>query len=308
MAQKKISDLSDANALTGSEVAPVVQGGVTVKTPLSAIAAYANGLLTATLASITTALGQKAPLASPALAGTPTAPTAAQGTRTDQIATTSFVAIERFSSQSAALLIDDFLFGSTESGEMGELGWSFTNGAFNLVIPEANHPGMAERASTAVSGAIASTYPGGGGVTISLRFDQIDEQVWIVKPKTADTDFDLRLGFLSDLTADPPTNGAWFEKLAADTGWHGVTRISGTQSRTADLAAWAADWFKLRIRRVDATTVAFSVNGGTETNLSANVPAGANNMVFGFQIIPRSANARSLYVDRFAMRLAPQTR
>ena len=37
------------------------------------------------------ALNAKAPLASPALTGTPTAPTAAAGTNTTQIATTAFV-------------------------------------------------------------------------------------------------------------------------------------------------------------------------------------------------------------------------
>ena len=40
---------------------------------------------------INTALAAKAPLASPALTGTPTAPTAAAGTNTTQIATTAFV-------------------------------------------------------------------------------------------------------------------------------------------------------------------------------------------------------------------------
>ena len=41
---------------------------------------------------INSALGDKAPLASPALTGTPTAPTASAGTSTTQIATTAFVA------------------------------------------------------------------------------------------------------------------------------------------------------------------------------------------------------------------------
>lgn len=42
--------------------------------------------------TVTNALALKAPLASPALSGTPTAPTAAPGTNTTQIATTAFVA------------------------------------------------------------------------------------------------------------------------------------------------------------------------------------------------------------------------
>lgn len=40
---------------------------------------------------VTTALNDKAPLASPALTGTPTAPTATEGTNTTQIANTAFV-------------------------------------------------------------------------------------------------------------------------------------------------------------------------------------------------------------------------
>lgn len=42
-------------------------------------------------ADIKTKLAAKAPLASPALTGTPTAPTAAPGTNTTQLATTAFV-------------------------------------------------------------------------------------------------------------------------------------------------------------------------------------------------------------------------
>ena len=47
--------------------------------------------LTSDLAALNSSLASKAPLASPALTGTPTAPTAADGTNTTQIATTAFV-------------------------------------------------------------------------------------------------------------------------------------------------------------------------------------------------------------------------
>jgi|GEM_PF-7097479 len=58
------------------------------------IASVAWGSITGTLSSqsdLNTALGLKAPLASPALTGTPTAPTATVGTNTTQLATTAFV-------------------------------------------------------------------------------------------------------------------------------------------------------------------------------------------------------------------------
>lgn len=55
------------------------------------------GSITGTLTDQTdlnTALGLKAPLASPTFTGTPAAPTAAQGTNTTQLATTAFVQTE----------------------------------------------------------------------------------------------------------------------------------------------------------------------------------------------------------------------
>lgn len=59
-----------------------------------------NNINAVTSADITSAISGKANLASPALTGTPTAPTAAKGTNTTQIATTAFVqtAVSGFSS------------------------------------------------------------------------------------------------------------------------------------------------------------------------------------------------------------------
>lgn len=58
----------------------------------SAFAAAVHGHAIADVAGLQGALDAKAPSASPALTGTPTAPTAAAGTSTQQIATTGFVA------------------------------------------------------------------------------------------------------------------------------------------------------------------------------------------------------------------------
>lgn len=68
---------------------------ITVTIPGSSATAW--GSITGTLSDQTdlnTALGLKAPLASPPFTGTPTAPTAALGTSTTQIATTAFVQTE----------------------------------------------------------------------------------------------------------------------------------------------------------------------------------------------------------------------
>jgi len=213
----------------------------------------------------------------------------------------------RIDPTNSTITVDEFEFASTETGEIG-LGWGFTNGTFNLVNPEAGHPGTCRRTSTAVIGAVASVFPGGGGATPTHRFDQIDEQVWIIKPVTADTDYDLRFGWSSDFTSAAAPNAVYFEKLTTDTNWFGVSRTGGSQTRVDTGVAFAAGWFKLRLRRIDASTIGFSINGGSESTITSTIPAATTVLLFGFHIIPQSANARSVDADWYGHRLVAQSR
>jgi len=61
------------------------------KISTSAVTSTELGYLDGVTSSVQTQLGTKAPLASPALTGTPTAPTAGSGTNNTQVATTGFV-------------------------------------------------------------------------------------------------------------------------------------------------------------------------------------------------------------------------
>jgi len=82
--------------------------------------------------NLTTDLGKKAPIASPALTGTPTAPTAAAGTNTTQIATTAFVntAITNKMAEADAMIYKGTLSGGS-TGDYGALtpaaskGWTY---------------------------------------------------------------------------------------------------------------------------------------------------------------------------------------
>jgi hypothetical protein len=70
------------------------------RTPTAHAASHASGgtdavtLTESQVTNLTTDLAAKAPLASPALTGTPTVPTAAQGTNTTQAASTAYVQTE----------------------------------------------------------------------------------------------------------------------------------------------------------------------------------------------------------------------
>ena len=87
------ADIADS-AITSAKIAD----GTIVDADINASAAIAQSKV----ANLTTDLGLKAPLASPDLTGTPTAPTAAANTNTTQIATTAFAKAEADAAQSAA--------------------------------------------------------------------------------------------------------------------------------------------------------------------------------------------------------------
>jgi hypothetical protein len=73
-----------AESTTGVSQVTNVDGSLTISPTTGAVVASASTSLVASIAA-------KAPLASPALSGTPTAPTATGGTNTTQIATTAYV-------------------------------------------------------------------------------------------------------------------------------------------------------------------------------------------------------------------------
>lgn len=92
-AQLKAADLDTDGTMAANSASKVPAQSAVVTYVAAAVAAIRNGVSSAfdTLAEIATELGLKAPLASPALTGTPTAPTAAFATSTTQLATCAFV-------------------------------------------------------------------------------------------------------------------------------------------------------------------------------------------------------------------------
>lgn len=84
----KLTDFASKDSLPTGSAAKIVKGTEIddeFQAIETAIATKANST------DVTTSLALKANLASPALTGTPTAPTAAAGTNTTQVATTAFV-------------------------------------------------------------------------------------------------------------------------------------------------------------------------------------------------------------------------
>jgi hypothetical protein len=174
-------------------------------------------------------------------------------------------------------IYDDFVSGGTSVGGIGDLGWFTLEGTTQLLASALGRVGVISRSTTATSGLYAVLYlrqdPTVGVVHTSDMFDV----TFVVRLQQSDSDTLVRFGLANDATANPPANGVYIEKLAADTSWFGVTRTSTptqSQSRTAALGSTNTSWIKGRIRRLDASTIAFDMGGGVQT-ATTNIPNAA---------------------------------
>jgi hypothetical protein len=201
---------------------------------------------------------------------------------------------------------DDFFSGGLSAGQVGELNWgTLIGGASSWQPGEAGHPGIFRRETTTTSGTLAYLRiqaVGNGPLFAADLFDS----VWIFRLNANDGDTAMRVGFGNDSSGNPPASGIYMEKVLADTEWFAVTRTTSVQSRSAALAAVDTGWHRLRIRRVDAGAIGFTLDGGTEVTLTTNIPTVALNPVI--QIINGAAANKTLDIDFFSLRITSLNR
>lgn len=198
----------------------------------------------------------------------------------------------------AATWVDDFIFVSNETGEVGA-GWSFTNGscvAVSTVV--ADHPGIMRRTTAATASNVASLYPNSAvGLGVS-QFSDVDETTWVIAPGSTAADYTIRVGFFDDMGILGNPVGAHFEKLSTDTNWFAKTVVSGpTATRTDTTVAMTTGWFKMKVRRISSTSYGFTLNGGSEITISTNTPTETTKCMPGMQVIPTTTTARFVDVD-----------
>lgn len=95
-----------------------------------------------------------------------------------------------------------------------------------------------------------------------------------------------------------------FSSVAGDTGWRPCTRDGATQTTATAIGTVVADTeYHLKIRCVitGTPTVYFSVNGGTETAQTANLPTSTQALGLTARVIAQAASARNISVARMLM-------
>jgi hypothetical protein len=213
---------------------------------------------------------------------------------------------ESTDAKNRAYLWDDFTCGSNETGEVGMLGWNFTNGsiiASGIGASDAGRFGAIGRRSGTTAAQVAALYLGVNVSAGQILFQDVDIVTWVFAPVSSNADFDLRCGLCTDASDATPDNGIYLEKLAADTSYFGVSRASNVQTRTSGLkSVVAGEWTKVEIIKLSSGSVGFSIDGGAQTVLNTNIPSGTSPLVIFFQITPTTTTARDVRLDFFSIR------
>lgn len=202
---------------------------------------------------------------------------------------------------------DDFIGGSRSTNSAAR--WRNFGTSPSQIDGEANHPGIlrATTATTNNSTSGISLYIDSSGDRMIVPSDYFDMQ-FVFRPQNVDTGVLLRLGISYNSTLTTATDGIYLERLDGETTFHGVCRSSSSQTRTASLGtAVAATWYAVRIRRIDSSTIGFTLNGGTELTLTTNIPtAGLTPMV----LISKQSDsgAKSVDVDYFDVAISGLSR
>ena len=180
-------------------------------------------------------------------------------------------AVDPYPQDETDYLRDTFMGGSTTSGSIGTHGWQ-SNGSITQRSAEAGHPGILRLNGGATLAAIGLM----GTTTPPLDPANAFDLTWVARPgsNTAGAAGPVfRIGLANAWNVALPNNGIYIEKKAADGSWYGVTRSGAVETRTAALVAVTANqWYRFRVRRIDSSTVGFSVDGGTEATLTATIP------------------------------------
>lgn len=205
-------------------------------------------------------------------------------------------------SEDSLFVRDDFLAHLGSSGS-GELGWTWANGTTTATTSSLGHPGILRRDTGSGAGTVTYTRLASSGANL-LPAEMFDA-TWIFRQNDADTDTAIRIGFGVNSASNPPDDGIFLEKVYADTQWFAVTRASASQTRTV-LATCDTGWHRLRIRRIDASTIGFVLDDGGEVLHTTSIPT------VGFtpfmQIVNQSAASKTVDYDYFSLAISGLSR
>lgn len=203
--------------------------------------------------------------------------------------------------QSMIELQDEFATGIASSGNVGNLGWNIT-GTVTAAVSATNRIGLYNLSTTAVSGTVARINWFANNIIDPASPTRATH---IFRANHNDANTTLRIGSVANLSANPPDNGIYFEKLDADTNWFCVTRSATVQTRTDSGIAVSTSFVNLTYNRT-SSGVAFFIDNVQVCSQSANIPTTFLSPIFF--IINSAAAAKTLDVDYYQIIVSGITR
>lgn len=209
------------------------------------------------------------------------------------------------------LWVDDFIGGSSESGELGR-GWSSTTvGGASAVTRLASveaHPGLVALSTGAAATNLAALHQGTSATSVTFAVGDVLRLRKTARLSSV-ANVRARVGLGTDLTAASwGADGVYLEyDSSVGATWRLVCRAGGV-STTSDtgVAAAATVFFALALRRLpDETwdaTVTDDVGVQTRCDAIAGAPASSTLLVWGASVETLAAAAKVFTVDAAGVR------
>lgn len=202
--------------------------------------------------------------------------------------------------QSTIVFQEEFIGGNAANGGIGALGFGMNGGTAVGLSGSTNRFGIIQRATGAVANTLSALYY--SGFTTNLFSPAVSHSLLeIVRLNTNDANTEVRIGSMASINTNPPADGIFFEKLAADTNWFCVTRAGGVQTRTDSGIAVTTSFDKFFYGR-DSSGVTFILNATSVCNHTTNIPT--TFVVPGLHINNTAAVSKTIDIDYLEIRIA----
>jgi len=201
-----------------------------------------------------------------------------------------------------SFMTDDFNGRNSSSGAVGDIGWYYGNGSYAMLAATSGRPGLAQRATGTTSGTKAYDTLRGTTPHTHMWSGDLWKAEAILKLDQNDTVTEFHLGISDDPTANPPNNGIWFQKSFTDTTWFGNCRSASVDSLTASLGTIDTGYHYFMVRRIDASTIGFTIDNNAEVTKTTGIPTNAAMAVYR-AIRNNAAVTKSYTIDYYSFQV-----
>lgn len=185
-------------------------------------------------------------------------------------------------------------------------GWNVVGtGSATSQTAIADHSGITQVASSAISGEITSLAFSNTATRVVTLPEDVELMEWVVQAQ-AGVSQQYRLGLQANVNTAGGGDGVYFEfnSTGGDTTWRCVTKSGGVETRgDSGVTVTAGNWYVLRLTQQAAGEWTFTVNEDFSLVQSTNVPTAGGNIAATVET--NSAAVKSLWLDRFRLRYLP---